>query len=388
MSLDFLSNLVSPTIRQPASCVVQVGAALDGLGDVARLAKSFEIRLDRSEAGTGTLVFEDRRKEDGQWIVADSGLFTRWQPIRLSADFGTYREEIFRGYMTSLRPSYPPNGGEATFEVQVQDDGSLLDREHIRRTWGEQAPESDRTILESLISPRGFSVDSESGDGRSSRSLAQDATPIRFLRDRAKANGYELIFDQGTVYFGPPRLSGDPMPAIMIYAGPATNCLSFAVEDDAMKPDQVRYDLAPADQGATPETETLGPDDPTLGSSAAASEGANLSAPFIWRLSREGDEPRDDTKARAQALANVNAMKLKATGEVDGSLYGHVLKPGHLVKVDGAGGRYGGTYYIDKVTHGFTPEGYKQHFELLRNATGEDGGGAGGALSAIASLFG
>jgi hypothetical protein len=387
--MSLLSGLLDGGARQPAACVVKVGQSETDLGFIARMASAIEINLDRNEAATGTMTFEDRREPDGNWTVADSGLFARWQPVKVLADFGSYSEEVFRGFIKSLKPNYPPNGGEATFEVQLQDQSALLDRDHMRRVWGERAPESDRTILETLVRPASLRVDPQSGQGRSSRSLSQDGTAIRFLRDRAKANGYELIFDEGRVYFGPPQLSGAPMPPLTLYAGRRTNCLSFSVEDDALKPDEVRFDAAPATDGAEPDTQTIRPNAPKLGRTATSAEGADLPTPFVWRLSREGDESATDMRARAQALANDNAMKLKASGEADGSRYGHVLKPGRVVTVDGAGTRYGGAYYIDKVVHQFTPDGYRQRFELKRNAVGEQPGGAvGGVASALAGLFG
>ena len=128
-----------------------------------------------------------------------------------------------------------------------------------------------------------------------------------------------------------------------------------------------------------------------LGTSAAAEEGAGLGTPSIWRISREGDEPEEVTRARAQAAANDHSFKIRATGELDGTLYGHVLRIGALVRVDGTGERNGGLYYTDRVTHAFTADGYRQRFELIRNATGDsDRVGAAPlsrAVSAIASLF-
>jgi hypothetical protein len=389
--MSLLSALLDRPIRQPASVLVQVGTSLTGLGNLAGLVKAIELTLTRAEAGTGSITFEDRRKEDGQWLVADSGLFARWRPIRVTADFGIYKEEVLRGYIKTLKPHYPKNGGDASLEVELQDESSLLDREHMRRVWGEGAPLSDRSILEALALPLGFKIDTASAEGRASRSLNQDGPPIRFLRDRAKANGYELIFDQGTIYFGPPRLEGEPMPPILVYAGSSTNCSAFSVEDDALKPDAVRYDAAPAAEGATPETQTVQSNAPVLGRTAGSAEGSDLAAPFVWRMSREGDESAEDMRVRAQALANDNAMKLKANGELDGSIYGHVLKPGRLVTVDGAGQRYGGLYYVEKVSHAFSPDGYKETFELKRNATGETASPLGplsGATSVLAGLFG
>ena len=81
-------------------------------------------------------------------------------------------------------------------------------------------------------------------------SLSQDATPIVFLRERAKANGYELIFAEGKVYFGPMRLDGEAQAPIMVYAGRSTNCLSLEIVDDGQRPDAVRFDHAPREEGA------------------------------------------------------------------------------------------------------------------------------------------
>lgn len=385
-----LSALLDPGITQPASCLIEVGEDFADIGIIADLVMEVEITTSRAEAATGTIIIEDRRKEDGQWIAADSGLFTRWAPIRISADFQTHVEEIFRGFIIQPKPSYPNSGGETKLELLVQDESAALDREQMRTIWGEDAPMSDKDILTALIAPLGLSVDPESGDGQSSRSLSQDATPITFLRERANANGYDMIFSQGAVYFGPKRLEGEAQSPIMVYAGRATNCLSLEITDDGQRPDAVRFDHAPQEEGAEPATETVTADVPPLGTTPVANEGASLGTPSVWRVSREGDETEEELRARAQALVNEHSFRIRANGELDGSLYGHVLRAGLTVTIDGTGGRYGGTYFADQVVHRFSPDGYRQQFQLMRNATGEDGGLLGplsAAASAIASVF-
>jgi hypothetical protein len=388
--MSLLGALLDREIRQPASCLIELGPDAQDLGALAPLVTLVEITASRIEATTGSIVVEDRRKEDGQWLAADSGLFSRWLPIKVSADFQTRIEEIFRGYITRITPSYPNNAGQSALELELQDEGAALDREHLRTVWGEDAPIADRDILDALIAPLGLSRHVESGRGQSSRALAQDATPIQFLRERAEANGYELIFARGEVYFGPRRLEGEAQAPIMVFAGRATNCLTFEIGDDALWPDQVRFDHAPQDQGTTPIVATLAPDLPVLGDTPAASEGADLGTPSVWRITKWGDETEDELRARAQALVNDASFKIRGYGELDGSLYGHVLEVGRTVTVDGAGGRYGGLYYVEQVVHRFTPEGYRQTFELSRNGTGETAGATGpisAAASAIAGLF-
>lgn len=386
-----LSSLLDRGFRQAASVVVEVGQAREDIGAIADLISRIEITITRTEAATGVIQIEDRRREDGSWIAADSGLFARAKPVVISADFQTHIEEIFRGYMIELKPDLPNNAGEATLTIELQDEGIALNREHMRRVWGVDAPVSDLTILKELVAPLNLSVEADSGEGQATRALAMDSTPIQFLRDRAIANGYELIFARGSVYFGPRRLEGEVQPTIMVYAGEATNCLHWSLSDDAQKPDAVRFDLAPRDGGVVPIMDVVTPDEPLLGAVAAAAEGADLGIPSIARLSQEGDEPEEATRIRAQAAVNDAAFRICARGELDGTLYGHVLQVGKLVRVDGTGTRNGGLYYTDKITHAFTPDGYRQRFELMRNATGDsDSLGAAplsAALSAISGLF-
>jgi phage protein D len=385
-----LAGLLSPGFNQPASCLIEVGESLADIGDIANLVTSVEITTSREEAATGSIVIEDRRKEDGQWMAADSGLFIRWAPIRVSADFQTHIQEIFRGFITQPKPTYPNSGGEATLELMVQDESAALDREQMRTIWGEEAPMSDLDILSQLISPLGLTTDANSGQGQSSRALSQDATPIVFLRERAKANGYDLIFSEGQVYFGPKRLEGEAQAPIMVYAGKATNCLNLEINDDGQRPDKVQFDHAPQEEGAETTTELLEPDVAVLGQTPVSQEGAGLGTPSVWRVSKEGDETEEELRARAQALVNENSFRIRATGELDGSLYGHVLKAGRVVSIDGTGARYGGLYYVDKVVHTFMPDGYRQQFELIRNAVGETesaGGPLSAATSALSAVF-
>ncbi|MEP6019447.1 MAG: hypothetical protein ABJ251_13320 [Paracoccaceae bacterium] len=389
--MSLLTSILDPGFRQAASVVVEVGQDKKDLGEVADLISNIEIVVTRTEAATGMIQIDDRRREDGTWMAADSGLFARSMPIVIYADFQTNVEEVFRGYMVELKPELPANPGEAKLTVQLQDDGIALNREHMRRVWGEDAPMSDLTILRELVSPLNLNVDAQSAEGQSSRSLSMDGTPIQFLRDRAIANGYELIFSRGGVYFGPRRLEGEAQATIMVYAGSGTNCLNWSVSDDAQKPDVIGFEIASRDESADPIVEMVTPDEPLLGTTPVAAEGADLGTPSIHRLSQEGDEPEEATRARAQAVANDAAFRIRATGELDGTLYGQVLQVGKLVRVDGTGARNGGFYYADKVTHAFTPDGYRQRFELMRNATGDsDSLGAAplsSALSAISGLF-
>ncbi|PTX56106.1 hypothetical protein C8N43_0757 [Litoreibacter ponti] len=389
--MGVLDQLLDPGFRQAASVEVLVGDAKKDIGTLSDLVSSIEVSASRTEASAATLTIDDRRDTNGDFMAADSGLFARWEKIIINADFQTHIEEVFRGYITELKPTYPQNGGEAKLVIECLDDSAALSREHQRTPWGDEtAPMTDRAILEALVAPLSLTVIA-GPDGAKSRGLVQDATAITFLRERAKANGFELIFDRGEVYFGPKRLEADPQTKIMVYAGDATNCLNFAVTDEANKPDIVAWEKAPATEDDEPITGEAYADLPLLGKFPAASEGAGLGTPAIARIKGEGDETVDEIEARAQGMVNEASFRIKASGELDGTLYGHVLRAGAPVTVDGVGSRNGGVYYVDTVTHQFNPDGYRQQFQLIRNAVGEtDAVGSAPlspVLSAIKSLF-
>ena len=352
--------------REPVECTVRV----DGVevAELYPLLREVQVDARRGEATTCSLVFDTVRHEDGRWPVQDGGTFAPWRRLRIDAWFGGRSEEVMRGFVRDVRLDCPPDMGEARVTVEGQDESLLLDRVHARRTWStEDAPMDDGQIAQQIAADHELQAMTE--PGLTLANLACDATPIRFLLDRAEANGFELLVRDGTLHFRAPQLGGTPQPAIRVYAGDATNCLRFALGHDGHRPDRVRVTRA-AEAGSDPDSETVAPDLPLLGTTAADSEGAGLPS-FVWDLPRPAGATAAEAKARAQAKANDNAWKLSAEGELDGALYGHVLRTHETVPVDGIGDTYGGLWYVDAVRHHFSAAGYRQSFRLLRNATGE-----------------
>ena len=183
------------------------------------------------------------------------------------------------------------------------------------------------------------------------------------------------------MHFGDMRLDADVQETILVYAGPDTNCIRFNIQDDGHKPDKVAYQVAAAVGTEEPPVE-VEPNLRLLGKEPVGSTAAGLDD-FVWRPSRRGINDDAQMRAVAQQQANEQSMKIKVDGELDGSLYGHVLRIGEPVGVDGVGDRYSGTYYVDAVTHRFDMNGYLATFRLLRNAYGDDLGGSDNPLAGI-----
>nr|WP_321465811.1 hypothetical protein [uncultured Desulfobulbus sp.] len=382
-----LLDLFSQRDRDPAECVITVdGAEIEELYPFLQ-----EVRVDcsRTEAATATLSFETRRNELGSWTVQDAGILEPWARIVITAAFGSREEEVMRGYIREVRLETPEDAGAAQVVVECQDDSLRLDRTHRRRTWGtSDLPTSDTLILAEILTTYGLlpQRDNESGQERLV-GIAQDDTDIKFLKSRAEFNGYELIFREGRVYFGPMRLEGDPQSTILVYAGEDSNCLSLSVRANGHQPDAVTFD-APAESGDSVESaEPVRSDLFLLGTTRADSSNAGLED-FVWRMSAEAGADGQRLQALAQMKANdLDIHRIQGEGELDGALYGHVLEVGRPVPVDGLGERMSGVYYVDSVSHSFSALGYRQRFRLLRNGYGDTLDTVGGLLRSLAGVI-
>ncbi|MCP3902784.1 MAG: hypothetical protein GY715_04030 [Planctomycetes bacterium] len=374
--------LPSEAHREPAECVIRVGAGGEEIAEFYPYLTEVTVECSREKSSVATLAFESIRNEQGEWNVQDAEVFEPWTPIAIEAAFGAYTEEVMRGYVREIKVDYPDDTAISTVRVQCQDDSLALDRDHVRTTWGADAPTTDGVIVRSIVSRYALLLHPESGEGLGNLVLNQDKTDIRFLKDRADANGYELIFREGGVYFGPWRVDAEAQATIFVYAGRDTNCISFDVAADGHLPDKVALDMA-EEQGSGTVERIVESDLRLLGSARAESSRAGLDD-FVWRMSRQGGATEEEMIARATRKANELAMKVKAEGELDGSRYGHVLRVGEPVPVDGVGTWLGGRYYVDTVKHTFDPDGYREAFTLLRNAYGDDlGGAAANVLSGV-----
>ena len=64
---------------------------------------------------------------------------------------------------------------------------------------------------------------------------------------------------------------------------------------------------------------------------------------------------------------------VQASGNIDCRTYQSVLRAKRLVTIKGAGATYSGLFYVTRVRHRFTLDGYSQDFEARRNGLGLTG---------------
>lgn len=360
--------IANPQNDNPAACVITVNG--ESIDELHAYVGEVTVHLKRGISATATILFDAFRDERGQWSVQDSGRIKPWDDIVISAMFGhSAGEEVMRGVIRELRMEFPEDMSGARVAVEVQDDLIKLDREQRHGVLSSEGEEkTDGQLVRELAEAAGLR-DVTAEDGLTAGALHIDTTPIRLLRERAEANGFELYTRKGALYFGPPRLSAPRQQTIRVYAGTKTNCIRFSIQHDGHKPDQVRMTREPnSEKDRNSPALVVEPNQTILGHYALKSEGRKLQ-PFVWSVDRPTGASESEAESRAQAKANENQFKISASGELDGTIYGHVLWPYAPVEVDGVGDTYGGTYYVDEVTHRFRADSYQQEFTVIRNAT-------------------
>lgn len=363
-----LLDLFSDVKRQPVECQIELDNS--EIEDLYPALMEVMVAANRKQWTTATLIFETRRYEDGTWVIQDDDRIKPWVPIKITAVFGSEDEEVMRGYVREVKVEYPEDKGAAKVTIICQDESLQLDRVHVNHTWGETGPVTDGSIVSEIALNHGLALLDTPGEGQTVEELNQNTTDVRFLKVRADANGYEIIFREGQIYFGGMRLDEAVQPTILVYAGTSTNCISFNIQDDGHQPDKIAYQLA-AEIGPDNPAQEVVSDLDRLGNEPADSTNSGLDE-FVWRPQRQGISDDAQMAAVAQKAANEAAMRIKVDGELDGAMYGHVLRVGERVGVDGLGERYSGVYYVDEVNHRFDVNGYKASFKLLRNAYGDN----------------
>lgn len=347
-------------LKKPPNCIIEIDGSL--IEEITEYFDSVQIELHRTKPSVCRVNFSTTRSTDSSWPVVDSEQIRPWKTIEIKVLLDDEERELFSGYILKVETNF--SGSEHQVVVEAQDQTILMDREHKMRVWGaEDAPITDGEIVEQLASEYQLSATVE--EGMSHAQLNQDGTDIRFIKRLAAANGFELSFRQRELYFGPARLEADEQPEIKVYCGDDTNCNAFKVEDDGYKPDQI---LVETYSDRNYELKEFMPEQTRLGDIPADADSVAIGE-FKWKLSVPGLDP-EMAMIQGQAKAEEHAWKIKATGTLDGILYGQILETGRPVAVSGVGETHSGTYYVDAVTHRIEKSGYQQEFVLLRNARG------------------
>lgn len=196
----------------------------------------------------------------------------------------------------------------------------------------------------------------------------QQGTDLAYIKYLAGLSGYEFYVNPGPLplqsiaYWGPVIRVGVPQPALNTDMDAFTNVESINFSFDA--------------EDATLPIVMIYPKELKVGIPIPIPNFNPLSPPLalIPPIPKNIEIDRDSARRNpAQALlaalgkAAKTADAASASGTLNVSRYGRVLKARGLVGVRGAGPAFDGLYFVKSVTHKIQRGEYKQDFSLVRN---------------------
>ena len=196
----------------------------------------------------------------------------------------------------------------------------------------------------------------------------QQGTDYAYVTSLADEVGYVFYVDPGPVpgmskaYWGPEIKVGPPQPALNMNMDASTNVESLSFTFDAEKK------TLPVVWVQIKETKTvipipvpdITPLNPPLGA-----------IPPIPKRVENLDMTANQSPVRAALIGLAKAAKsadaVSATGTLDVTRYGRILRSRQLVGVRGAGISFDGLYYCKSVTHTMKQGEFRTSFTLSRN---------------------
>ncbi|MBI3803965.1 MAG: phage late control D family protein [Nitrospirae bacterium] len=312
-------------------------------------------------------------EKNGTWRYIDDDRYTLWNRLSIEAGYpDSGVETLIDGYITHLNVNLSNDAQEATLEISGMDASALMDLEEKQRVW---ANKKDSEIAQEIFISYGLSYEVEDTVVRQPETVSavlQTESDIRFLRRLAARNGFECAVQGSKGYFRSPTLDLPPQKTLAIQFGGETNLtgLRFRVDGTAPADLEIRR-IDPFEKEEEKETLTESPRRKLGKKELADFQSGQRSGRLL--LKNQVASSSQEMRGRLREGYRGGERFVQVEGEIDSRPYGAVLRSKRLVTVKGAGAQWSGLYYVTRVRHLFTLDGYTQHFEGIRNGLGLTG---------------
>jgi len=312
------------------------------------------------------------------WNVVDQNTFQRLSKLRISVNVGSGKTEpLIEAYVIQTSADFANQPGQSVLNVVAMEPTVKMNLKETVKPWPNMA---DSDIAEEIFSGPDYKFGTDIDPTQPTRdendhTEMQRGTDIQFLQSLAQRNGYECYVElnpetgQVEGHFHKPRLQLTPQGVLSINMGDATNVNSFHASFDMLQSTTAKASNVDVHSHDEQSTDSDSGEDKSLGSASTVPS----DNPRQVLLSGTGLSDTGELQTAAQAEVDRSAFSITAEGELNTVVYGDVLRAKRPVLVRGAGRQFSGIYYVQRVTHSFTGDGYTQHFSLKRNASGLTG---------------
>lgn len=315
--------------------------------------------------------------EKGDWTVLEDDPFKPLTQVGIRMQVGTgLSEPLISGYVTSQRAEISNEPGQSLLEVVGMDATAMMNLEEKIVAWPNMA---DSDIATTIFSQYGFvpKVDQTQPIRQDlDATTIQRGTDIQFLRRLADRNGYECYIENDPLlnadvgHFHPPQIQEKPQGVLSVSFGESTNIISFNIRYEMLRPTTAQASNIDISSKATQNGQAQSVSFTNLGQEGLHDRTSQQS---VVLPSKTGPPTTGELQTLCQSIVDRSAWAVIAEGELDTAVFEGILRAHRTVNVRGPGNLYSGTYYVSRVLHNFSGEGYSQRFELRRNALGLTG---------------
>jgi phage protein D len=313
----------------------------------------------------------------GSWNVVDENTFQRLTKLRIDVNVGSGKTEpLIEAYVIETNADFANQPGQSLLNVVAMEPTAKMNLEEKVRPWPNMA---DSDIAEQIFRDCKFNTDNidqtQPTRDENDHTEMQRGTDIQFLQRLAQRNGFEIYVElnpeTGVVegHFHAPRLQQNPQGVLSVNMGSATNVNSFHARFDMVQPATAQAHNIDIHSSEQQTGQSDSQQDKPLGSAPTVPAGDARQV----LISGTGLSDTGELQTAAQAEVDRTSWAITAEGEVNTVAYGDVLRAKRPVLVRGAGRQFSGIYYVERVLHSFTGDGYTQQFSLRRNAAGLTG---------------
>lgn len=309
------------------------------------------------------------------WTILDDGLFARLSRVQVKVTIGSGPAiSLIDSYVVESRVQFSNQPGKSVLDVYAMDPTVLMTLEEKVRAWPNMK-HSD--IANQIFGEYAFDPvvdDTPVSYDEQHTQLTQRGTDIQFLQQLAGRNGFECFVepsDAGKLegHFHKPKVDDTPVGVLSVNSGESTNVNFFNARYDMLKPVQAAASTLDIESQSSQQGDASEQSLRALGSGGTVGG----DRPRKVLISQTGLTSASELQTYAQGVVDESSFAIIAEGELNTVAFGSVLAAKKAVNVRGAGRQFSGVYYVEKVLHTFTGDGYRQKFRLRRNALGLQG---------------
>ncbi len=317
-----------------------------------------QVVLDDKQEGADTFSLSIDN-HDLRWLNAKADVFAEGNEVSITLGYAGGAETSMLGEITSLQAAFP-SSGSPSLTVTGLDLSHRLMKGQKRRTFKKM---TDSDIAAQLANEAGLSSDVTKTQPKLDYVVQENLTDYQFLKNRAKRIGFDIWVKDRTLYFhDPANQSGDP---IKLKWG--KSLIDFTPR------------LTLANQVA--EVEIRGWDPVTKKEFIGTAKWKNIKksglskrAVQMLKANTGGaskkveidravhSQKQADEMAKA-ILKNITDTLITGTGNCIGM---PSLRVGKIIKLEGMGPRFSGSYIVTGTTHTLGGAGYKTKFEVRK----------------------